>query len=34
MKNIADINDAAAQPVVSIKTKTLAVRNDRDLAAW
>ena len=30
MKSIADINDAAAQPIVPIKTKTLAVRNDRD----
>jgi len=29
MKSIADINDAAALPVVSIETKTLAVCNDR-----
>jgi len=34
MKSRAEINNAATQPLVSIKTKTLAVRNDRDWAAW
>jgi len=32
MKSIAEINNAAAQPLVLIKTKTLAVGNDRNWA--
>ena len=34
MKSIAEIKNAAAQPLVSTKTKTLVVRNDRDWAGW